>query len=99
MAIASAYARGESDEFILPTIIGDYDGMAKGDAIIMANFRADRVRQLLDGFLFTDTPIDHPLPEGTISTAIAMTSYSENLDAVCDLLFPPSRLLTRLAKL
>ena len=30
-----------------------------------------------------------PLPEGTISTAIAMTSYSEKLDAVCDLLFPP----------
>ncbi|MGB2165871.1 MAG: 2,3-bisphosphoglycerate-independent phosphoglycerate mutase [Candidatus Puniceispirillales bacterium] len=89
MAIAGAYARGESDEFFLPTIIGDYDGIAKGDAIIMANFRADRVRQLLDGFLFTDTPIDHPLPEGTISTAIAMTSYSEKLDAVCDLLFPP----------
>ncbi len=55
----------------------------------MANFRADRVRQLLDGFLFTDAPLDHPLPKETISTAIAMTSYSEKLDAVCDILFPP----------
>ncbi len=45
-AIAAAYARGETDEFVLPTVIGDYDGMASGDAAIHFNFRPDRARQL-----------------------------------------------------
>lgn len=88
-AIADAYQRGETDEFFLPAIIGDYAGIASGDGIIMANFRADRVRQLLDGLLLCDTPINRPLAKGTISTAVAMASYSKKLDAVCDILFPP----------
>lgn len=45
-AIAAAYARGEGDEFILPTVIGDYAGVTDGDAIVHMNFRADRARQL-----------------------------------------------------
>jgi len=54
-AIADAYRRGESDEFILPTVIRSYDGMHDGDAAVHLNFRADRARQLtralaLDGF-------------------------------------------------
>ena len=31
-AIAAAYGRGETDEFVQPTVIGDYDGIADGDA-------------------------------------------------------------------
>jgi len=57
-AVAQAYQRDESDEFILPTVIGGYGGMADGDAVVHANFRADRARELtralacdeLDGF-------------------------------------------------
>jgi 2,3-bisphosphoglycerate-independent phosphoglycerate mutase len=45
-AIAAAYARGESDEFIRPTVVGDYAGMRDGDALVHLNFRADRARQL-----------------------------------------------------
>jgi 2,3-bisphosphoglycerate-independent phosphoglycerate mutase len=45
-AISAAYARGEGDEFIRPTVIGDYAGMADGDAVVHLNFRADRARQL-----------------------------------------------------
>jgi 2,3-bisphosphoglycerate-independent phosphoglycerate mutase len=45
-AIAAAYDRGETDEFIRPTVVGDYDGMASGDAAIHFNFRPDRARQL-----------------------------------------------------
>jgi 2,3-bisphosphoglycerate-independent phosphoglycerate mutase len=45
-AVAAAYARGESDEFIRPTVIGDYAGMGDGDAAVHLNFRADRARQL-----------------------------------------------------
>jgi 2,3-bisphosphoglycerate-independent phosphoglycerate mutase len=45
-AIEAAYARGESDEFISPTVIGSYAGMSDDDAVVHFNFRADRARQL-----------------------------------------------------
>jgi 2,3-bisphosphoglycerate-independent phosphoglycerate mutase len=46
-AVARAYARGENDEFVLPTIIEGVDGTVRdGDALIHFNFRADRARQL-----------------------------------------------------
>jgi hypothetical protein len=46
-AVLAGYARGESDEFVKPTAIGGYDGMRDGDGLLMTNFRADRVRQLM----------------------------------------------------
>ena len=46
-AIAAAYARGETDEFVTPTVIGDYAGATDGDGLFFANFRADRARQIL----------------------------------------------------
>jgi len=45
-AIAAARERDETDEFIRPTVIGDYDGMADGDVAIHFNFRPDRAREL-----------------------------------------------------
>ena len=45
-AIAAARERGETDEFIRPTVIGDFDGVGDGDAAIHFNFRPDRARQL-----------------------------------------------------
>jgi 2,3-bisphosphoglycerate-independent phosphoglycerate mutase len=45
-AIDLARQRDETDEFIRPTVVGDYDGMADGDALIHFNFRPDRARQL-----------------------------------------------------
>jgi 2,3-bisphosphoglycerate-independent phosphoglycerate mutase len=51
-AIDAAYARGEHDEFIAPTIIGQARPIADGDAVIFFNFRPDRARQLT--LAFTD---------------------------------------------
>ena len=46
-AVADSHERGETDEFIRPTVIGDYDGMEGGDAVIHFNFRPDRARELV----------------------------------------------------
>jgi 2,3-bisphosphoglycerate-independent phosphoglycerate mutase len=46
-AVAAAYARGETDEFIEPTVIGDYSGASDGDGFFCLNFRADRAREIL----------------------------------------------------
>jgi 2,3-bisphosphoglycerate-independent phosphoglycerate mutase len=45
-AIELSYERGETDEFVKPTVIGDYDGVAAGDVGIFINFRPDRAREM-----------------------------------------------------
>ena len=50
-AIDKAYDEGLTDEFILPTIIGDYQGLSAGDGLFMSNYRVDRARQIMTGLL------------------------------------------------
>jgi len=49
-AVADGYARGEDDEFVLPTIVGEPRPIEDGDAFIFFNFRPDRARQLTTAF-------------------------------------------------
>ena len=44
--IEESYAKNETDEFIVPTAFEGYDGIVEGDAVIVTNFRADRVREI-----------------------------------------------------
>jgi 2,3-bisphosphoglycerate-independent phosphoglycerate mutase len=53
-AIQAAYSRGEDDEFIRPTVIGTYAGMANDDVAVHLNFRADRARQLTQALTLPD---------------------------------------------
>jgi 2,3-bisphosphoglycerate-independent phosphoglycerate mutase len=46
-AVSNAYNRSESDEFITPTVLGDYAGAKDGDGLFCLNFRADRAREIL----------------------------------------------------
>jgi 2,3-bisphosphoglycerate-independent phosphoglycerate mutase len=50
-ALHAAYARGESDEFVKGTTIGEPVPMQDGDVIIYMNFRSDRTRQLMRAFV------------------------------------------------
>ncbi len=45
-AIEQAYARGQDDEFIPPTVLDTYESVQAGDNLIFFNFRRDRPRQL-----------------------------------------------------
>ena len=53
-AIEGSYARGETDEFIRPTIVSGYTGMGPLDSIIYFNFRQDRTIQLTTAFCESD---------------------------------------------
>ena len=44
----AAYAQDVTDEFVPPAVLGGYAGIRDGDALLCFNFRADRVRELLD---------------------------------------------------
>jgi 2,3-bisphosphoglycerate-independent phosphoglycerate mutase len=45
-AVRDAYERGETDEFIEPTLVGEPAAIAPGDSVLSFNFRPDRMRQL-----------------------------------------------------
>ena len=50
-ALQAAYARGENDEFVAPTVLAETQPMGDGDAVVFMNFRADRARQLAAAFV------------------------------------------------
>ena len=45
-AVRAAYERGETDEFILPTTVGEEARIRPGDSVLAFNFRPDRMRQI-----------------------------------------------------
>jgi 2,3-bisphosphoglycerate-independent phosphoglycerate mutase len=87
-AIATAYAAGTTDEFILPTVLGDYTGMQDGDVLLCFNFRADRVRELLAALLGPDFKGFQRTPK-YFAAAAGMTQYSEELSGSMGALFGP----------
>jgi 2,3-bisphosphoglycerate-independent phosphoglycerate mutase len=46
-AVSAAYERGETDEFIAPTIVGEGARIGPGDRVFCFNFRPDRMRELV----------------------------------------------------
>jgi len=50
-ALSAAYERGETDEFVAPTVLAGATPMHDGDAVVFMNFRADRARQLAAAFV------------------------------------------------
>ncbi|NNE05838.1 MAG: 2,3-bisphosphoglycerate-independent phosphoglycerate mutase [Xanthomonadales bacterium] len=88
-SLQQAYEREENDEFVQPTIIGDYQGMADGDLVIFVNFRADRARQLSRAFVETDFE-GFERPSLALSGFVTMTEYIEGLPA--RVAFPPEDL-------
>src|SRR5579862_7546015 len=90
-ALDAAYARGETDEFVKPTLVGGGARIADGDAIIYMNFRADRARQLTA--VFVDPGFNgFPRPRALhLSAFVTLTQYSEDL-AVSAIAYPPQSL-------
>jgi 2,3-bisphosphoglycerate-independent phosphoglycerate mutase len=91
-AVEAAYRRDETDEFVLPTAIGDYRGMRDGDGALFANFRADRIREIGDALLDPDFS---GFKRGKIikfSAAVGLVEYSTELTRFLATLFLPDDL-------
>ena len=99
-AVSQAYARGQSDEFVAPTVITDggrpLARVADGDAVVFYNFRADRARELtwafnspdFNGFDVSDRP--------RLADYVCLTQYDEHLTV--PVAFPPQELNHTLAE-
>ncbi|MCH8111928.1 MAG: 2,3-bisphosphoglycerate-independent phosphoglycerate mutase [Proteobacteria bacterium] len=86
-ALSNAYEAGQSDEFVRPNVIGAYTGMADADGVLMANFRADRVRQIMAALV--DPGFDGFDRQQIISFAAAagIVEYSAHLNQHVSALF------------
>ncbi|MEP6996915.1 MAG: 2,3-bisphosphoglycerate-independent phosphoglycerate mutase [Betaproteobacteria bacterium] len=76
-ALAAAYARGENDEFVKPTTIGEGARIEDGDVVVFMNFRADRARQMTRAL--TDAAFSgfaRPRPP-RLGAFVTLTSYGE----------------------
>ena len=87
-AVGLAYKNNETDEFISPTLIGNYSGIKTDDSLMMINFRADRVRELLSALLNPNfnkfKKIDNsPL----ITNSLGMTEYSKEISSFMKSIF------------
>ena len=94
-AIRQSYGADKTDEFVLPTVIGDYKGMQDGDGLLMANFRADRAREIMQTLL---DPAFDGFTRGKVvafSAALGMAEYSSTINQRVKTLFP-SQSLTHL---
>jgi 2,3-bisphosphoglycerate-independent phosphoglycerate mutase len=98
-AVEAAYARGENDEFVRPTAIAGYTGMRDGDGLLMANFRADRVRQLLAALLDPDFTGFARSRRPVFAAALGMGEYAEALNRFHAALFPAEELHETLGEL
>ena len=91
-AVNAAYENDITDEFVEPTVLGDYDGMQNGDGILMANFRADRAREILSALADPEfNMFDRPRAIAFAARA-GMVQYSDAHNRFLDALFPPVEL-------
>ena len=91
-AIEASYAEDVTDEFVVPAAIGGFDGIKGGDSVLMANFRADRAREILTAL--TDLAFDGfdrgRVPD--LAATAGMVEYSAALAEAVPSLFPPETL-------
>ena len=97
-AVSAAYARGETDEFIQPTVIAGHPGIRDGDGFFCLNFRADRAREILraigePGFDAFDTG-----PRPRLSGLLGMVDYSKQHNEYMTTAYPKKQVVNTLAE-
>lgn len=89
-AVSAASQRGESDEFIQPTVLSGYAGVKDGDGVFCLNFRADRAREIMSAIGLSDFQAFNIADRPQIASLARMSSYSDALDETSAVLFPRS---------
>jgi 2,3-bisphosphoglycerate-independent phosphoglycerate mutase len=91
-AIENAYSGDVTDEFILPTVLGEYAGMKDGDGLFCMNFRADRAREILAALGEADFEGFDIKGRPELTARLGMVDYSEAHNAYMTTVFPKQKL-------
>ena len=78
----NAYQRGESDEFVTPTAIGETRMVSDQDDILFMNFRADRALQLCRAFLSDSQEHLFPRTRRKLNHFVTLTAYANEITGV-----------------
>ncbi|SIO50549.1 phosphoglycerate mutase [Rhodovulum sp. ES.010] len=97
-AVTAAYARGETDEFIEPSVIGDPPGMKDGDGLFCLNFRADRAREILRAFAQPDFDAFETGKRPDFSALLGMVEYSSDHNRWMQTVFPKREIVNTLGE-
>jgi len=87
-AIDAAYAAGQTDEFIEPIRMEHFKGIQDGDGLLCANFRADRMREILTALLDPDFSGFVRERRVRFSAALGLAEYSSALSRFLPPVFP-----------
>ncbi len=87
-AIQASYDAGKTDEFMEPTAIAGYAGMADIDGLLMANFRSDRAREILTALADPDFDGFERPRVVDFAARLGMVEYSDKLNAFFPAMFP-----------
>ena len=96
-AVRNAYARGETDEFILPTVLHAAQPMTAKSEVIFCNFRSDRPLQLSKALAQKEFDAFDRGPEYRPVRLTKMTKYSKRF--LGPVAFPPRRPETNLSEI
>ena len=95
-AVAAAYARGETDEFIAPTVMPNYRGMQDGDGVFFLNFRADRAREILSAIGDPKFDSFKTGPRPALSAMLGMVDYSKRHNTYMTAAYPKQDIVNTL---
>ncbi|HEX4302024.1 MAG TPA: 2,3-bisphosphoglycerate-independent phosphoglycerate mutase [Rhizomicrobium sp.] len=98
-AIAHSYTTDIADEFVLPCVLSGYEGMSGGDALLFANFRADRAREISLALLDNGFAGFERSRVVQFCAAAGMTEYSDELNKLMTALFPAENITGTLGEL
>jgi 2,3-bisphosphoglycerate-independent phosphoglycerate mutase len=79
--VDAAYERGENDEFVKATSIGDKVKVEDGDAVVFMNFRADRARELTRVFVEDDFKDFARARQPKLAGFVMLTQYAASIHA------------------
>lgn len=101
-AMEKSYARGDSDEFVQPTVIlkngKPVATVQPDDSIIFFNFRPDRARELTRAFLFADFDGFERKKGFFPLTYVSMTQYDKTFEDKLSVAFKPETLQNTLGQ-
>jgi len=97
-AVAQSYAKGETDEFLAPTVIDGYPGVQTGDGLFCLNFRADRAREILAALGQPNFVDFDAAPQPQWAAMLGMVEYSTAHTAYVAAAFPKRALVNTLGE-
>ncbi|RLJ41441.1 phosphoglycerate mutase [Litoreibacter meonggei] len=91
-AVKASYAKDKNDEFIVPSVIGGFQGVKDGDGVFCLNFRADRAREILSAIADPKFDSFDVSSRPKLAECLGMVDYSTAHNAFMTTVFPKKKI-------